>query len=442
MRNWRLVEAGSSGERMALALLPTLVGAVVFGTGLFMWGPVSCLLISLAIISIVAWGLSRAERGSSTFVRELRGHMGFVLEHAPVVVWSLDEKGVYTFLRGQGLRELNLTPAEVIGLNYFDVNGDHPELVEFARRALAGAAFSAEMPVMDRWFSTTYLPLQKEGESAGFIAVSLDITERIQAEREAGIAREQLEAALAARDDFLSIASHELKTPLTTLKLRAQTIRRGLDHQDPRALSPEKIRSFVEQIDKQTSRLGRLVEDMLDMSRIRTGKLTMEPEAGDLEEIVSEAVEKIRPQFEAAACPLSFSRLGSALPVSVDKLRIDQVVTNFLTNALRYGRGNPVRVEAGAEGESAVVRVIDQGMGVAPENQRKIFNRFERAVSANEVSGLGLGLYISQQIVAAHGGEIRLQSKVGEGSTFELRLPMAAAASGPVVPAPELRASA
>lgn len=411
---------------MLLSLLPTLAGVVVFVTSSFMWPPLVGLGISLALTFFVAWGLSRAGRGSN-FVRELRGHMGLVLEHAPVVVWSLDQQGYYTFVRGQGLRELKLSPSDVLGRNYFEVNGEHEELVGFARKALEGAAFCAEMAVKDRWFSTTYLPLQKEGEGAGFIAVSLDITERMQAERETRIAREQLESALAARDDFLSIASHELKTPLTTLKLRAQTIKRGLDHHDPRMLTPEKVRALVEQIDKQTSRLGRLVEDMLDMSRIRTGKLTMECEQGDLREIVAEAVEKIRPQYEAAGCVLQFARLGAELPVLVDKMRIDQVITNFLTNALRYGRGKPVRVVAGTDEGSAIVRVIDQGMGVAPENQQKIFNRFERAVSASEVSGLGLGLYITQQIVAAHGGEIRLESQLDRGSCFEMRLPLAPA---------------
>jgi len=440
VRNWRMVEAGSSAERMALSLLPTLVGVVAFAMGFTLMPGASSLVLALVLTLLVAWGLSRAG-AESALVRELRARSGLVLKHAPVVVWSVDQAGMYTSLQGQGLKELRLDPERVIGKNYFVINRDHPELLQPAERALAGAAFTAEMPVLDRWFSTTYLPLQKEGVSAGFMAVSFDVTERVAAEHEARAAREELEAALEAREDFLVIASHELKTPLTTLKLRSQTMRRWLDQHDERGLEPAKIRTLVDQIDKQTSRLGRLVEDMLDMSRLRSGKLTLETAPQALQKIVGEAVERIRPQYEAAGCDLSFTAPPDPLTVCADELRIEQVVTNFLTNALRYGRGRPVRVEVKGEDQSALVRVIDQGMGVAPQDQRKIFRRFERAVSANEISGLGLGLYISEQIAVAHGGEIRLQSQLDKGSTFELRLPLDPAIPASLAP-PDLQATA
>ena len=413
---------------MLLAVLPSLAGLAALGASLLGGPSLTGFAVALGTTLAVAWGITRAGSGDR-FVRELRGQMGLVLEHAPVVVWSLDQAGAYTFVRGQGLRELKLTPDELTGRNYFDLNKDREELVKHARRALSDAAFAAETPVGGRWFSTTYLPLHQRGERAGFVAVSVDITERIRAERESSAAREQAEAALAARDEFLSIASHELKTPLTSLRLRAQTIRRGLDRRDPRALAPEKVRTLVDQVEKQTGRLGRLVEDMLDMSRIRTGKLTFECGPADLGVIAAEAVAKVSPQFAAANCELSFRSAAGPLPVRADRRRIEQALNNFLTNALRYGLGKPVAVEVGEDAGQFFVRVADQGIGVAPENQRKIFNRFERAVSANEVSGLGLGLYITQQIVAVHGGEIRLRSGLGEGATFELRLPPAPAAS-------------
>ncbi|RYZ96213.1 MAG: hypothetical protein EOP11_23805 [Proteobacteria bacterium] len=134
MRNFRIVEAGSSGERMLLALLPALAGSIVLGGCLFMWPPLVALLLSVALTAGVAWGLARSGRGN-TLVRELKGHLGLVLEHAPVVVWALDQKGNYTFLRGQGLRELKINAGEVMGHNYFALNAEHPELIEHARRA-------------------------------------------------------------------------------------------------------------------------------------------------------------------------------------------------------------------------------------------------------------------------------------------------------------------
>ncbi|RZA09420.1 MAG: PAS domain-containing sensor histidine kinase [Proteobacteria bacterium] len=429
MRTWRIVEAGSSGERMLLALLPALAGAVVLGGSLFMWPPLLSVGLSVALTAGVAWGLSRTGR-QNMLVRELKGHLGFVLEHAPLVVWALDQKGHYTFLRGQGLRELKIHAADVLGHDYFTLNAEFPELLEHARKALSGVPFSADMPVKDRWYSTTYLPLMKDGVGTGFIAVSLDISERIAAEKEANAVHRELEAALQGRDEFLSIAAHELRTPLTSLKLRAQTMKRQLEKEGAGPLSAEKFKQLLGQIDKQASRLSRLVEDMIDFARIRNGELVLEPKEMDLGQITRQTVESMRPQFEAAHCQLLFLAGEEESPVKVDALRIDQVLKNFLTNALRYGQGRPVLVEVAPQEGMAIVRVTDQGIGVAPENQRRIFSRFQRAISANEVSGLGLGLFISQEIVEAHGGEIRLKSQLSHGSTFEMCLPLSMASAG------------
>jgi signal transduction histidine kinase len=227
-----------------------------------------------------------------------------------------------------------------------------------------------------------------------------------------------------ARDEFVSIASHELKTPLTSLKLQAQIMQRTIS-KDPSQLTPEKLESLVSQIDLQTTRLTRLVDDMLDISRIRTGILKINKEQVNLAEVIADVIERLRPQFiekmgVPPQCDLEKNLIGQW-----DRFRLEQVMTNLFTNAIRYGKEKPINVKAYRDQDIVKVSVKDQGMGIAEENQRKIFMRFERAgMSASEVSGLGLGLFITKQIVEAHGGTIEVQSELEKGSTFTVSLPL------------------
>jgi signal transduction histidine kinase len=235
----------------------------------------------------------------------------------------------------------------------------------------------------------------------------------------------ELEMAIQARDEFLSIASHELKTPLTSLKLQAQLARRSIDRADDRVYTKDSVDSIVRQLEKQCGRLLRLVDDMLDIARFATGTLSLELEPVELPELVDDVLRRLEPQFAQAKRPKP--RLSNESPEILvgywDRLRIEQVLTNLLTNALRYGGENQIEVKIFAEDREAVFCVKDFGPGIAEEALDRIFSRFERAVSASEVSGLGLGLYISQQIVQAHGGTIRVESRLGDGATFCVALP-------------------
>jgi len=162
---------------------------------------------------------------------------------------------------------------------------------------------------------------------------------------------------------------------------------------------------------------------MLDISRISTGKLTMMREDFDLVEMVRDVVERFSPQADAAGFPVI---IEAPTPVRVhgDRFRLEQVVANLLTNGLRYGEAKPVTLRIGVVGAHARLEVQDHGRGIAPENHERIFERFERAVSASEISGLGLGLYISKQIVSMHGGTMSAESELGEGATFRVDLPL------------------
>lgn len=232
-------------------------------------------------------------------------------------------------------------------------------------------------------------------------------------------------AHVAARDDFLSIASHELKTPLTSLKLQSQVMMRSIKRNDPDALSHEKVTTLIRQIDTQTTRLTRLVDDMLDISRIRTGRLKMEMDDVDVCELVNDVIERLMPQFQKVIGKAPEVSISQGLTARWDRFRIEQVLNNLLTNAIRYGNGKPVKISVERNENQIDISVIDQGIGIAPENLDKIFDRFERAgMSASEVSGLGLGLFITKQIVVAHHGQISVESSPGKGSTFKVTLPI------------------
>jgi len=233
----------------------------------------------------------------------------------------------------------------------------------------------------------------------------------------------ELEHAVRMRDDFMSIVSHEVRTPLNGLILETQLRRMHLERGNTQAFSMEKLQSMVERDERQIQSLIRLVEDMLDVSRIRTGKLSIRPSAFDLSQLVSNLLEVFSSQISASHASVSFHAQQSIIG-QWDEFRIEQVITNLLTNALRYGANKPVDVAVYTEGQYAVVQVRDQGIGISQENQQRIFQQFERVSSTQVVSGLGLGLFISEQIVAAHSGKIEVSSELGEGALFKVYLPL------------------
>ena len=231
----------------------------------------------------------------------------------------------------------------------------------------------------------------------------------------------ELEQAVRIRDEFMSIASHELKTPLTSLKLQAQLRKRNLLKGSAYVFTQELTKMF-EADEKQLERITRLIDDMLDISRISSGNLSLRPERFDLCELVQDIVERNSEQFVAAGCPVEM-KIGQPVFGSWDRFRIEQVVANLLTNAMRYGAGKSISVEVSSSASQGRVTVSDHGQGIALANHERIFQRFERAVSGSEISGLGLGLYIVKQILEAHHASIRVESELGQGASFCVELP-------------------
>jgi signal transduction histidine kinase len=236
-------------------------------------------------------------------------------------------------------------------------------------------------------------------------------------------AQNELQHAVRMRDDFMSIVSHELRTPLNGLVLETQLRKLRLNKGDTSAFTPDKLKAMTERDERQINSLVRLIEDMLDVSRIRTGKLSIRPTRFDLAALVGRVLENYSAQIAAAGCEVT---LSAAEPVTGlwDEFRIEQVVVNLLTNALRYGAKKPVDLRVRATPEGACIEVQDHGIGISVPDLARIFQQFER-VSSNEVTqGLGLGLYITEQIVASHQGTIEVESHPGQGSLFRVYLPL------------------
>lgn len=253
----------------------------------------------------------------------------------------------------------------------------------------------------------------------------LDLKEKEQkASKKIKETADRLAGAVAARDEFLSISSHELKTPLTSLRLQSQLIKRSIYNNTFRKLTDEQMFQSFDQIDKQVTKLNRLIDDMLDITRIRSGKLSINKEKFDLSDLVVETVERIKPMFSEANASLPVVVKKESVVGYWDKIRIEQVLINLLSNALRYGEGNPIEIEVTKNSKMACVMIKDQGIGIGKELLNVIFNRFERAISANEISGLGLGLFIVREIIQAHQGQVWVKSELGQGASFYFEIPL------------------
>jgi signal transduction histidine kinase len=231
----------------------------------------------------------------------------------------------------------------------------------------------------------------------------------------------EAQQAIRQRDEFLAVASHELRTPVTSLGLALEAIIRTDSSRKP--LDPEALEQRVQRAVRQGKRLNKLIEDLLEVSRIETTELPLDPTEVELESLVHEVVEGMDTDLLRFRCPVSI-RAGARVRGRWDRSRLDQVVTNLLTNAIKFGAGKPIDIAIDQNAGVARLRVEDHGIGIDPAEQKHIFERFGRAVSARHYAGLGLGLYICRRIVEAHGGSIRVESQPGAGAAFTVELPV------------------
>lgn len=342
----------------------------------------------------------------------------------------------------------------VVGLNNeyinrwqsFPMNARIPitECIRFGRPLFLTSEKVLEYEDVDREYVSgskrfhAYLPLMIGSECLGAISFIFDTSIELKEEDKdfiyaltrqcaQALHRSQLyedaKKAIEARDEFLSIASHELRTPLTPLKLQLQGLQRHIQKGNLANLPPEKIIKMVQTSDRQINRLSTLIDDLLDVSRITSGRLSLNRERFSLREMLEEVLVQYSQQLTDAHSRVRV-QIQTDLVGEWDKVRIEQVVINLLTNAAKYAPNKPIYLRLDEKDGQAMIEVRDEGPGIAPADQERIFKRFERVHSKNNVGGLGLGLYISKQIVEAHHGHISVESTEGSGATFRIFLPL------------------
>ncbi|WP_413288429.1 ATP-binding protein [Bdellovibrio sp. HCB337] len=384
------------------------------------------LSLTIAIVAFgMGWFLRRRlthETAIKNQLRISRENLDFALQSGQMGTWDLDLATNTVSCSKEMLDLWGVTIEEYNNQRSILQSKVHPEDLETMRAAIVKAVETSSIyeleyriypkPDQMKWVfargrcsynSGSQKPVRLSG-------VVFDITERKQREQ-------ALAQTVHMRDQFLTIAGHELKTPLTNMQMQIQLRLRDLKRKDTQAFTPEKIEDVLNEQYGYVRRMNRLVEDMLDVSQISEGRLRLWPERFDLCELISEV---IRP-FENVKF-LSAAR--GPLMGSWDRIRIEQVIVNLLTNAVKYGNSKPIEISLSQEGDHVRICVRDQGIGIAAHDHARVFQRYERAISENEVCGFGLGLYISNYIVQLHGGEIRLQSEIGQGSEFTVILPI------------------
>jgi PAS domain S-box-containing protein len=346
---------------------------------------------------------------------------GYLFEHARDIILVIDAvTGSIIEANLAALHAYRYTRDEILAKTVWDLRVDGSPVLEQMRLAnLDGLLFESEHRRSD---GTTFaVEVSSRGENISgrrcLFSIVRDISDRkrFEAEREDLLIATQ--RALSLRDDFLMIASHELRAPLTNVSLQLQNFQRLLE----RGVTRAHLRVLADAAVRESARLTALIDTLLDAQAVK-GHLALSLGEVDLADLVRDVTDRMRPRAEQS---------GSALEVEVrsirgrwDRLRLEQVLTNLLLNAFKFGRGKPVRVAAEHEGAAARLEVTDQAIGVGADDLARIFGKFERAVPST-YGGLGLGLFIARQIVEAHNGRVDVTSIPGVGSTFRVTLPCA-----------------
>jgi PAS domain S-box-containing protein len=386
--------------------------------------------------------LLRSEQGARAEAEAARSQVDAILASVTDGFLAFDREWCFTYVNAEGARTLGRSPAALLGKNLWE---EFPELAETSFGRLYRRAMEENVvleledyyPPFDAWFLARAYP-----SPAGLTLYFLNVTARVEATQRATQlleaeqqARTRAEAlaienerlyrdareAVGVRDQFLSIAAHELKTPLTTLIGNLQLLQRRMDQR-----LDERERRNLQVAAAQAGRLNRMVQSLLDVSRIEAGQLAIERAPVDIVALARRVIDETRASADGRE--LRFVSRETAAPVLGDELRLEQALQNLLQNALKYSpAGAPVTVEVTQDAERVRLAVRDQGVGVPAAALPYLFQRFYRASNVDErqVSGMGIGLYVVREIVTLHGGTVSVASQEGAGSTFVIELPMA-----------------
>ena len=304
-----------------------------------------------------------------------------------------------------------------------EASAHNPEHLALLRHADMRSIISVPLVVRGRTLGAISLAVTTSGRryDASDLYLAEQLAHRAAVAADNARLYQEAQAAVRARDAFLSIAAHELKTPLTSLLGYTDLLRRRADHG---GLSERDVRALGV-ISNQASRLNRMITSLLDLSRIQTGQLSIERGAVDVRALIERVVSEVQPTFSEHT--LSLSAPDAPIIVDGDELRLEQVFQNLIQNAVKYSpAGGAVYVRLERHEDKAVVAVTDEGIGIPAEALPRLFSRFYRAVNASSqnISGMGVGLYVVREIVSLHGGTVAVQSDEGQGSTFTVILPL------------------
>ncbi|MFW5878910.1 MAG: PAS domain S-box protein, partial [Myxococcota bacterium] len=358
----------------------------------------------------------RAERA----LQESEERFKALADNIPQLAWMADERGRRFWFNRRWTEYTGMSSEQLRGEGWLAVH--HPEhrqraLETLQRSLVEGEAWEDTFPLRGkdgeyRWFLARAVPIRGDYKGiARWFGTKTDITAQLRQQ-------ERLQEAIRLRDDFLSVASHELRTPLTALNLQLEMLRMQAEGNGSARGDLAKVRAAL----RQTHRLEVLISGLLDVSRIVSGRFQLHLETFDLADLARETVERTSDVAARAGCDVRLTLRGD-LVGRWDHSRIDQVLMNLLTNAIKFGAGKPVDVSVASKGSNVEMRVRDRGVGISKEDQVRIFERFARASPTRHYGGLGLGLYIVREITQAHGGTVQVQSSPGKGSTFTIRLP-------------------
>ena len=378
------------------------------------------------------------EHERADFLRAGEERYRQLLDSLPQSIWAAGADGRVTFWNRAGLEYHGARTTVVTDESLWSAL--HPDDRVDVREALAEGqkrqeAFERHIRLkraadgVYRWHLARVIPERgSDGAISGWIATATDIDDQKRAEQ-------TLREAIGLREDFLSVASHELRTPLTSLRLEVENLlrftRRSVGEAAPGVITR------VERIGAQATRLNHLIDELLDVSRIAAGRLELQIEEVDLTAVVDEVRMRLTDEANRRGCALAVRATGRAVG-AWDASRLDQVITNLLSNAIKYGAGKPIEITVDVAGDHAVLAIHDHGLGIPPEDQDRIFRRFERAASSRNYAGIGLGLWIVKQIVDALGGTVKVESRPELGATFTVDLPR----TRPVAAAAPLAATA
>lgn len=348
-----------------------------------------------------------------------------------------DLKGVITYVNRRFCELSGYSEKELLGETHRLINsGYHPK--EFYQNLWntisSGETWRGEIRNRHKsgrayWSTMTIIPFCDEsGKPYQYVSIRNDLSAQQEAAAEhlrLVDTQSQLnlaEEAILKRDRFVSMASHELKTPITALQIRVEVgLRKLRAHQ--RGLAREDQEKILKSTLMQARRLTRMIDDMLDVSRISAGQLKLKFERENLVRVVDDVLNQFHDDLRRQGIDVSFTA-PDAIWGRIDRVRIEQVIINLLTNGMKYGERKLLSVTVEKSGERAFIRIADKGKGMSEEFQARLFQRYARENEGGDIKGQGLGLWITAQIVKAHGGEISVKSKLGEGSVFTVALPL------------------